>query len=946
MGWFISLSADDILLSKSELLPAVSGKDEEAQTLAGKIFNSVHDALSPSAILTAEQKRDRAQHSDQLATVAADTLAMLPGLRLPAAGLLRATALLNVSGDLSSVSGNFVKDFAEGAALQKVSSFCLQEGRLGKALSAKLGPGLLAESGSFAAAGFGMGAVSSAFRQETWLDENKQFSALHGLSEIGKAGTVAGVMGAPAGLIGSKIGKFGMSLASEGRISAGSALFLSGIGGGYLSGAAVGGAQGYLNGGDLRSAFRAASEGGLAGALSGGVGLLALSRIQPLRVPQESAARSNERLALEPVAKNSQELEPVVRQNDDAGRTHHELWKSLEISSAKLKDSEGSLADRVAQLGNPVRTNMRYFEAAPNADQVAALSKSFSEFSNNGGTILVEGPIHMYSVKGVTISVPEAYMLRLNEVLKLRLKASEEVDLYIKGPGHARQVYQAQVDLEAHPLKDKAHPADFVQLLDELPDRSLVKDLFVREDRSPGDAWSAKEYEKGFRAAASAGEFDQRITFYGQNRSTLIRDYMKHEWSHLLKWTSKADSERFDKAAKLEKDGYYISKYSQRNNDENWAEHSASLLSPDPDNFLQTVHSAPLRSVEMTRALMKSLGAVSANRKGIHQGEIANRIAYVQQHIIPEAQETLVSFLKHGRKEQAIIAAELLSPIAGPKEFNLLSTIASTHANAEVREAAFNAAKNSVLQKRGHVSGYKMEYTDTQTPEMREFLISQAQPGRKSRESALELLSSFEDAQSTFHYDLLTFDTHTGNKTSRAIELLDRAGNIENLKLAWQTAMKAAGQTADDRVNLALRALHKYPRLINEVVDVFARESQPRTRPFLRDLCRHYDERVAQRARQGLQKLEMDMRVSELQKTLMTGKENVRLSAARSLAATKDTRATGYLLDAVLAAKPEEQPALLKVIRETLNQELWKFEVRQRKMRDPDSGAKLGLLMS
>lgn len=940
------MTADDILLSKSDLLPAAKGKGEEAETLAGRVFGSVQEAFSSSVNLSAEQRRERAQHNDQLATVTADTLAMLPGLRLPAAGLLRATALVKVSDNFQDMSGNFVKDFAEGAALQKVSSLLLPQGTLGRSLSNKLGNGLLAETATFAATGAGIGVVTTGFRAETWLDQNKKFSLTHGLLEVGKGGTIGGVFGAPAGLIGSKIGKLGFSLANEGRISAGSALFLSGVGGGYLSGATVGGVQGYIYGGDWKSAFRSAGEGGLAGALSGGIGLLGMARLQPVRNPHEETVRASA-AAEELPANSSLEKDPQLRSALDQKKlTNLELWQSLEIGQEKLR--EASLKERVERLGKPMRVNMRYYETAADADAIAASSKTFSEFLSKGGMRQVEGPIDMYSVGGVTISIPEAYARRLDEVLLLRLKAAEDPDLYLKGPVHAREVLQAQLDLEAHPLRNRAHPADFLQLLDELPDRGLVKDLFIREDRSPNDAWTGKEYEKGFRAAASAGEQDKRITFYnGQNRSSLLREYMKHEWAHLLKWAARGDSERFDLAAAQEKDGYYISKYSQKNNDENWAEHTASLLHPDPDVFLQTVHSAPLRSVEMARALMKSLGAAAPNRRGTMQGDIANRINYIQEYIVPEAQEFLLQQLRKGKNPDAIAAAKLLGSIAGPKEFNMLSSMAATHVNPQLREAAFDAARVSLLQRRTHVSGYTQEYTEQHTPEMHRFLVSQAQNGMKSREQALTLLSEFGDLQSKFQHDLLTIDRYEGNKTARAIELMERARDAESLKLAWQTALRIAGKDADGRVNLALRALDRHPRLIKEVVEVFAREGQPRTRPFLRDLMTHYDERVAQRARDGLQKIEMDLRVSELQKTLNTGKENERLSAARALAATKDTRAAGYLLDSLLAAsKPEDQAALMTVIRESMNPEIWKFEIRQRRMRQPDLAPKLQSLMS
>lgn len=937
------MAADGFSLSKSDLLPASHKEASRAETLGGFLINSVHNSLSSDAALSSDELKARTQHSEQLAHVAADTIAMLPGLRASVAGLVRATALLELSGDASAKAWSFARDFAQGVAFNKVSASCLPDGVIGQRVVQRFGGGLLGETAGFALAGSGISLVSSGFRSQTWLDEEKNFSLTHGASEMFKAGTLGALLGVPGGLLASRISKAGLAWGAEGRISHGSALAISGLGAGYFSGAVLGGLQSGMNGGDLKTVLDGMGEGGLAGALSGSIGLAAMARLQ---IAKSSAGSGNLESESQVFAKKaSVEKEPLESTRVTSGpkKLDLELWKSLEIKSEKLNDTETSLRDRVEKLGAGWISNMRYHVTGENAEAVAAASKSFAEFDRNGGMRLLEEQVRTYALNGGTITIPEGYVRKLDEVLALRLKATESTNIYTKGPEHAREVLQAQADLEAHPLKNRAHPADFVHLLEELPDRTLVKDLFIREDRAPSDAWNAKDYEKGFRAAATAGQEDRRITFYAQNRSPLLRDYLKHEWGHLLKWAASSESSRFDEAAILEKDGYHVSKYSRRNNDENWAEHAASLLDPDPDKFLETAHSAPLRTVEIGRALMKALVAVPQSMAGTQQSEIANRIAYIQNHILPEAQATLVEHLQGANTDNAVKAAGLIYKLAGEKEFNLLSDIAKTNANPELREAAFTAGWSKVLQGRTTLAGYDREAVTPSAGEMRRFLVDQATSGNKSRSMALDLLSKLDDSPSRFYYDLLTIDSFSkGSKMSRALDLMDRAPDTAALRKAWQEALKSAGENKDERVNLALRALDRHPRLISEVVDILASEAQPRTRPFLRDLKSHYNSDIAQRAANGLRKIDLETRLDNLSKSLSSGDAKERIAAAQSLAASKDPKAVGALMQAYLSAATEaERSAIANSVKQYISPQIWKFEMRLLKAKSPEHTAKL-----
>ena len=922
-------------LTKSELLASAPAEVQEEKTLGGKVLGSVSELFSRGQILDAEQRKAVGKRNDELATVAADTVAMLPGLRLSSAGLIRATALVRIDDDAVSLSTNFAKDFVEGAALHKIASMTLPEGQLGKAISAKLGKGLIADSASFALTGAAIASTSTGFKSETWYDASHNFSLAHGTGEILKAGTVGGVMGVPAGLLGKQIANFGLKLAQEGKISTTNALVLGGVGGGYLSGVAIGGAQGYLATGELKGAWYGAKDGGFTGAFTGGIGVFGIHALRAnLTVPEISSKKDPSRQFLIDA--------PEAAKRDSLERSGHEQrvlpraldieqWKKLEISPEKLNDSDATLAERVNKLGAAFNGTAYYYQALPQAAEVAARSRSYHEFVELGGAHLVKDNMRMYNVNRAVVMLPEWYAAQLDEVLNLRLRAAQDGDFYQHGYGRARDVAEAQMQLEAHPLKDRAHPADFVQFLEELPDVNLVSEVLIRPDSSPDNAWKSVEHGYDFRAAATVSH-EGRISFYAQDRSPYLRDYFKHEWSHLLKWKAESDSKRFDEAAKLEKDGYYVSKYARTNNDENWAEHAAAIMHPDPDKFLITAQEAPLRTFEIMRGIMKSFNAVDPSFRSIHQTELARRQAYVGNELMPVVKQTLFEHVQGTDAAKSKIAADLLGPIANDADMARLHGLAKTSSSDHVREAAFQASWNKLRETRFNVDGYIQRSIGSSRSQMTEFLVDQAQSGNRSRAAALEKLGKMDNASGQFYHDLLTLESYKGNKLSRVLKLLDDAPETSAQRAAWNEGMKIASNDANLRVDLALRALERHPQLTAEAVNILAIEGQERTRPFLKDLTEHYNARIARKAQEGLEKLDLAVRVADLKGRLKSDVEAERITAAGELAAMRNTKMVPVIVDAMLAAQSTaELNGIKKAVEPFIAQGILRFELRQRK---------------
>ena len=706
------------------------------------------------------------------------------------------------------------------------------------------------------------------------------------------------------------------------------------------------------------------NEGGIAGALSGAVGLAALGKIPTARFQVERtadihestiASSVNAKIIQQELATNSRGDSVIAEKGQlqtsrGEQKSGLEFFRSLEIKAEKLDLSEATLRDRVRRLGEPVPGVLRYYVAVENGAEMAARSKDFNEFVRNGGMRNVQDTVRHYAVgSGQTITISESYAAKLDEVLALRLKASEPLDPYLYGVGHAHEVAKARVDLKAHPWANMAHPADFVSLLEELPDRTLVKDLFIRHDRSPGDAWTAKEFSSpDFKAAATASQQESRIAFYGQERSELMRYYLKHEWGHLLKWAANTESTRFDQAAILEKDGYYVSDYSKRNNDENWAEHAANLLDPDTDHFVETAHGAPLRTVEIGRALLKSLVAVPHGIAGTHQAEVSARINYIQERIIPAAQDKLISIIKTGNEETAPIAARLLSRIAGREQLDALADLAKTHTSPVIRKAAFAAGWEASEKGVVTLSGYNDIAKAPSDSVMRDFLLSHAEPDSLSRDVAIQKLGQMQDNSSRFHYDMLTLDQHPSTeRLKRSLILMDAAPDTEGLKQAFAEALKSVEGNPNERVNLALRALDRFPRLVADSVDILATEAQPRTRPFLRDLTNHYNEKIARLAAEGLRKVDLQQRLEDLGKSIQSASATETMNAVESLAALRSSKAAAVLVDSYISSSNDvERAGISSAMRRYISPEIWKFEVRRQKQQNPSLNAVLDKLMN
>ncbi len=134
-------------------------QDEATEhTIAGSVIGAVRDII-PGI-------KGTAQSNDQIAHIAADTIASLPMVKTVAGGAIRATMLIDPTKSWDANAGSFGLNFVEGLALNKVSKMAMPESGFSQLVSSKLGTGLASEAATHLTVGLGFGAIRTGFNAE------------------------------------------------------------------------------------------------------------------------------------------------------------------------------------------------------------------------------------------------------------------------------------------------------------------------------------------------------------------------------------------------------------------------------------------------------------------------------------------------------------------------------------------------------------------------------------------------------------------------------------------------------------------------------------------------------------------------------------------------------------------------------------------------------------
>ncbi len=279
-----------------------------------------------SGKLTDEEKVKRAEGNDFVATIAADTAAMM-SKKVAVGGLVRATMLADTKGNARDFTLGFVKDGLEGVGLNYIGKMAQPGSRAYNFAGSRLGVGLKQEIALHAGSGAMFGALKAGSDPMAWRDQDGHFSFQGGLNNLTdwrkiSAATLTGAaINVPAGMIGFRIAKSStISLANRTGSEA-----LGTVAGGVLSGggsgAVFGGLDAVVHGKSLGEIGRSTFHGMLIGAGTGGV-MSGFHVLRPGSKPQLSETGENQQ----------------QRQSGDKHVTERQTTKKLATATALESD--------------------------------------------------------------------------------------------------------------------------------------------------------------------------------------------------------------------------------------------------------------------------------------------------------------------------------------------------------------------------------------------------------------------------------------------------------------------------------------------------------------------------------------------------------------------------------------------------------------------------------
>lgn len=871
-------------------------------TIAGKLFGCVQELYSgkPADKSDAEE---RARTNDGLAELAADTAAMVPGLKLWGAGALRAGLLIDPDAGLRANATSIALNLVEGMALQGCARLSHHTftglGKSSTLLNAGVSvPGLFAM-------GFTTGATKSIFHYDASTDS--EFNVSKRLQTALAAGTTGGVIGVPAGIVGANIGQAGArSLAESGMPQRLSTMAIS-AGSGYASGAIFGAVEASRHGGSLWdiavNAHESALIGSLAGGLTGGFVRLPLDTSLAPRLSEKNqlVARSS--------ASRSGLLDMPFPMIKPLTAPEHVSLASESLLIPRI--NERPISERLKALGPYQQSTTKFEVERPGFVCDPVRHKEQGDFIRDG--IMLESvKVRVYSVRGTQLVVPEPYARELDTVLSYRQNAWKASDPSGLSPLEAHQANEAAARLVSHPFRDRAHPIDILPLLEEVPDLALARQVVISDRSYPYDKHLQMTFEPGTQAAASAST-DNVVTFYKPDRVEALRDYMRHEWMHLLKFrTNDQEGLAFQDAATLE-DKKFISAYAKYNIEENWAEHGTALLHPDPDVFHLVTDMAPIKTAVIARAAQKSMVASQTTfipEQALYRRAVAERLAHMDRHVLPSAISAAKDAAIGGRDVPTVTAGiRLLSFLDhSPETTAVLGNHAKTNGIASVRELAYELAWERVSSLKSY-SGYDSRTVAGGTTAQVDFLLDIAQPGSLSRDRALAQMRILNDPRGNLYHDLFSLDSYQGPKLPKLFSILERMPDQAGREAAWQLGMSMTVGLPADRLRFAAATVGVVPAMRSRALDCVANLADSTVKPLLEEVARSTNQEWADKAVIGLKRIENNSQIEHFARDLGSPELEVRLTAIQNLGDSGDTAAVLPLLMAITKGRAERSLA-------------------------------------
>ncbi len=465
----------------SGLLTDIFG-DRKERTLAGCAIGAVRDVFSGN--LTEEEKVKRAEGNDFVATIAADTAAMMTK-KAAIGGLVRATMLADTKGDARDFALGFAKDGLEGVGLNYIGKMAQPGSRAFEFAGSRLGTGLKQEIGLNAGSGALFGALKAGADPTAWRDKNGHFSFESGLNNLTdwkkmSTATISGaVINVPAGMLGTRLAKSSTISIINRTGSESLGMVTGGVLSGGGSGAVFGGLDAVIHGKSLGEIGKSTFDGMLIGAGTGGVmsGFHAFGpgkqsnlqaqmqeRLQPKgqeKTPvgrtastQEPIASGQEKISLvskEALATESQlevissaSREKIKNGIDELSPLQEHRMSQAHDSVAYTREPKLGVVDLNRQLTLEPQGEIKLRRVKIDPDMPAAFEDeaAFLKFTEEHTEAT-----RVYKIEGTKtkITVPEVYAKKLDQIRELRMWAEIDAPSFDNLPATTRRVVQKEI---------------------------------------------------------------------------------------------------------------------------------------------------------------------------------------------------------------------------------------------------------------------------------------------------------------------------------------------------------------------------------------------------------------------------------------------------------------------------------------------------------------------
>jgi hypothetical protein len=859
--------------------------DEHEKTLFGVAIGATWDLVAGKG-KTSEARVERAQKADQYAEIAADTFASIPKYKALTGGIARSVLLIDVSGQNSAgdVAKGMALNFMEGMALNSVSRMASSESVVGKLVTGRLGVGLSAEVATHAISGGGFGLVKSGMSQNSWIDARGNFSLTTGLKNVATGTSVGTLIGIPAGMAGLRVGRavtLGLGNQVEHSVVASTVQkFAVGGGAGFASGSVFGGVDAAKSGKSWSQILDSSWQGGMVGLVTGGVASgfdhspiraagVGDGQVKAL-AEMKTAAKMEAGNAASPKGVDHARDVGVLQQTTKmleradylmAPENMREAYDRLSYKPVRNINVE----DFAHRLKAPVIENRQVTtlkESAPKTyeEYQKALKKlkatgeplDYDEHFVKPFVIASSQAMRIYGVEGHTtkIVVPEAYAKQLDEVREIRKISDAPTALtrltkqqsfaaltaLNKGdasplaafmtPAEMKQVitvFQAGATLRAHPLGQRALPEDLVPILDALPNRNLLKEVHVLDERNLDDLYKAMLYDApGFVAAATVGR-EARVYLHQANHGSALYETLFHEWGHVAKWQSPTFSKIFDLASIVDHidqnhdyqatdvarvadprhepitsaSVYYPSLHSSRTQDENFAVGlGEEMMGSDPNKLFAYVGRAPVRGMTLATALENNLMVDAGRNESSMFENMMDRAKYASEAARPYAIGVVQRRLADGTPVEKAAAAQLMGVFGTREQGQDLLAAAGNKANKVVPEWEGSLAKESMEGDGRTVSQHAFDayIALMHKPEPERFNAAMGLLVQKPelREEASDYIAQSTDPRRSTYLPLVEMYNPKGTATERAVgvELLKAFGGENKADLLLSIALQ------------------------------------------------------------------------------------------------------------------------------------------------------------